>query len=61
MFTRREFLTQLGGGIGTLALAQLIAAEDPSSEFRLKAVGPLGGLHHPAKARRVIQLFMNGG
>ncbi|MEI7688355.1 MAG: DUF1501 domain-containing protein, partial [Planctomycetota bacterium] len=22
---------------------------------------PLGGLHHPAKVRRVIQLFMNGG
>ena len=51
MFTRREFLTQLGGGIGTLALAQLSLAEGWT----------IGGKHHPAKARRIIQLFMNGG
>ena len=51
MFTRREFLGRLGGGVGTLALAQLCMAEGWT----------LGGMHHPAKARRIIQLFMNGG
>ncbi|HTD86211.1 MAG TPA: DUF1501 domain-containing protein [Candidatus Binatia bacterium] len=51
MFTRREFLAQLGGGFGTLALAQFSLAEGWT----------LGGMHHPAKARRIIQLFMNGG
>jgi hypothetical protein len=57
--SRREMLTRAGGGFGALALAQLLAAEGlladpPRPEFN-------GGLHHPAKVRRVIQLFMNGG
>lgn len=59
MTTRREFLWQFGGGLGGVALAQLLAdtgalAGDPRPEFN-------GGLHHPAKVKRVIQLFMNGG
>ena len=41
--SRREFLSQLGGGLGTVALAHLLHAED-----------------HPAKAKRVVQLFMSG-
>src|SRR5690349_3052662 len=56
--TRREALRSLGGGFGGLALAHLLAtdaaAEGPRPELN-------GGLHHRAKARRVIQLFMNGG
>src|SRR4051812_32085178 len=55
---RRHFLSQLGGGFGALALSDILAraAEigKPRPEFN-------GGLHHPAKARRIIQLFMNGG
>ncbi len=52
---RRAFLRQLGGGFGSLALAQMLARD-------AGAGGVLGSdLHHPAKARRVIQLFMNGG
>src|SRR5947208_387824 len=55
---RREALLSLGGGFGSLVLAHLLAtdasADSPRPEFN-------GGLHHPAKARRVIQLFMNGG
>src|SRR5919201_1184215 len=61
MTTRREFLWRFGGGLGGVALAQLLAetgaladAPRPRPEFN-------GGLHHPAKVRRVIQLFMNGG
>jgi len=55
MFTRREFLSQLGGGFGSLALAQFCVSEGWATGL------PMGGLHHPAKARRIIQLFMNGG
>lgn len=58
-YTRREALWQLGGGLGGIALAQLLSeqhlcAEQPRSEFN-------GGLHHPAKVKRIVQLFMNGG
>lgn len=50
MQTRRQFLERLGGGLGTLALAQVFIRE-----------GWAAGLHHPPKAKRIIQLFMNGG
>ena len=61
--SRRNFLWQLGGGLGGVALSQLLgesrlladgAGAKTKSEFN-------GGLHHRAKAKRVIQLFMNGG
>jgi uncharacterized protein DUF1501 len=55
MYSRREFLGQLGGGFGSLALAQLFVTQGWATGL------PLGGLHHPAEARRIIQLFMNGG
>src|SRR5688572_27706317 len=53
---RRAFLSRLGGGFGALAISDLLARElgKGRPEFN-------GGLHHPAKVRRVIQLFMNGG
>jgi hypothetical protein len=60
---RREFLSRLGGGIGGAALAQLLGADrlladqsqiaDRKSSFLLP--------HHAPRAKRVIQLFMNGG
>jgi len=59
---RREFLWRYGGGLGGIALAhllgrsQLLAGSQPGPSPELN-----GGLHHRAKARRVIQLFMNGG
>jgi hypothetical protein len=53
---RRGFLRQVGGGFGAVALAHLLG------EQALAAGGILsGGLHHPPKVRRVVQLFMNGG
>src|SRR5919205_79198 len=58
LLSRRRAVFQLGGGFGGLALAHLLAtdatADGPRPDFN-------GGLHHPAKAKRVIQLFMNGG
>jgi hypothetical protein len=58
-FSRRELLWRLGGGLGGIALADLLArhgllADAPSADLN-------GGVHHRARARRVIQLFMNGG
>src|SRR3954469_14535470 len=41
---RRQFLFNFGGGLGGIALAQLMSGET----------------HFPAKARRVVQLFMSG-
>jgi len=56
--TRRDLLATAGGGFGAVALTHLFARADaPQPE----PSWPLGGLHHAAKARRVIQLFMNGG
>jgi len=58
--TRREFLWRFGGGLGGVALAHLLGTADEA-----RATNPNGalheGVHHRAKARRVIQLFMNGG
>src|SRR5436305_154350 len=42
--SRRDFLWQLGGGLGGIALAHLLNAEETK----------------PAKAKRVVQLFMSG-
>ena len=42
---RRNFLQKFGGGLGGLALADMLHAESGNV------------LHHPAKAKRVIYLF----
>ena len=51
--TRRDFLKQ--GSIGGLALASMLAREPLQG-----AVVPSSDLHHPPRAKRVIQLFMAG-
>jgi hypothetical protein len=56
---RRQWMLQAGAGFGGLALTHLLARDG--------AFGGVirpdwdGGLHHVPKARRVVQLFMNGG
>src|SRR5947207_1772766 len=55
---RRAFLRQTGGGFGSVALAALLAGDSPSA---LGANTSPVFLTHAPKARRVIQLFMNGG
>ncbi|WP_435006111.1 DUF1501 domain-containing protein [Tundrisphaera lichenicola] len=57
LLTRRE---ALGNGFGGLALAHLLAGELRAESPRPRA-DLNGGLHHKAKVRRVLQLFMNGG
>lgn len=58
-FSRRHFLWQSGGGLGGIALASLLgrdnllAQQSPRQDLN-------GGLHHRARAKRVVQLFMSG-
>ena len=75
--SRREFLWNAGGGLGGIALACLLdrdnalAAEATSGEHAASAPGSKDGNSQgaksatpwrtPARAKRVIQLFMNGG
>ena len=56
--SRRELLIQSGGSFGAAVLAHWLGHKSASAASTTKMNG---GLHHPAKARRVIQLFMNGG
>ncbi len=57
--SRREFLTRAGGGLGLLALADLLArGDEPVGSPNPLAPRPA---HFPAKAKSVIWLFMNGG
>ena len=60
---RRELLLQAGSGLGGVALAYLLGIESAQAEGRQFGKGRPewnGGLHHPAKAKRVVQLFMSG-
>ncbi len=61
--TRRDWLWNVGGGLGGIALAQMLGqgellaatgTDRPRADLN-------GGLHHRAKVRRVVQLFLNGG
>src|SRR5690242_5344054 len=62
--SRREVLFRIGGGFGTAALASVMSeagmlhAAPPAA-----AVNPLApkAPHFPARAKRLIFLFMNGG
>ncbi len=56
--TRRDFLWQSGGGLGGLALTHMLAGDLRAQESRPALHG---GLHHPARVKRIIQLFMTGG
>src|ERR1044072_3858471 len=62
--TRREALCRIGGGFGMMAFAGMIG----ESIVRAQTSGspdsskwPKGGVPHPARAKHVIFLFMNGG
>jgi len=65
LMTRREILRRSGMGMGALGLAQLLGqAGLLEAELRAaSAINPLAPRqpHFPAKAKRVIHLFMNGG
>ena len=60
--SRREFLWQFGGGLGGLALASMLDRERllAADADQPASGGSLEVLHHPPKAKRVIQLYMSG-
>ncbi|MCA9116993.1 MAG: DUF1501 domain-containing protein [Planctomycetaceae bacterium] len=55
MHSRRMFLQQSGSSFGALALAMML-----QEEARASTAGAVQVLHHPPKAKRVVQLFMGG-
>ena len=56
--SRRDFFSNIANGLHGAALASLLGAEArAAATFDLKPKKP----HFPAKAKSVIQLFMNGG
>jgi len=60
--TRRHFFNQCGIGVGSIALANLIAEASQASDSDVSS-NPLAPkpTHFPARAKRVIYLFMAGG
>ena len=48
LLSRRKFLWHAGGGLGGIALAHMLGTDDGRKP------------HHPARAKRVVQLFMSG-
>ena len=63
LFSRREFFSRLGMGAGAMALATLLSEQ--ASADAIAARQPYTLLpkqpHWPARAKRVIYLFQNGG
>jgi hypothetical protein len=66
-WSRRQWLARTGGGLGTLALAGMLAdqsigtaAEDAATGVE-RQLSKLGTPHFVPRAKRVIHLFMNGG
>src|ERR1044071_2844788 len=61
--SRRAFLARSSTGLGAIALASLLNGKlfgaDTKSLAKTSA-GILKELHHPAKAKRIIYLFMSG-
>jgi len=62
LFTKRDFLTKCGMGMGGLALGSLLG-KALGIETQTSDLHPLAPKNPPlpAKAKRVIHLFMNGG
>ena len=57
--TRRHFFRDCGVGVGTLALASMLARDGAAADAP-PARGAVPKLHHPARAKSIIFLFMAG-
>src|SRR5947208_8600607 len=63
LITRRWFLRQCGVGLGSVALASLLGAEEASAAAKnLAPANPINPKqpHYKGKAKRVIFIFMAG-
>lgn len=60
--SRRNWLRSAGAGFGSVALAAMLSQQARSAaQPNLASGGILSQPHFPAKAKRVVFLFMNGG
>lgn len=62
--SRRRFLNSIGNGFAGLAATWMLASNQTASAQSITnkhGQNLDGGLHHPARVKRVIQLFMTGG
>ncbi len=61
--TRRDFLARCGMGFGAMALGSVLGDSGAATARASGAIHTLGARapHFPAKAKRVIHIFMNGG
>ena len=61
--TRRHFFERCGVGLGSMALASLLGGPSARADARDRSQDPLAPRpgHRPARAKRVIYLFMAGG
>ena len=57
--TRRDLLARFATGVGGMALASLLARESAAAPIAGEAADPPP--HHPPRASRVIQIFLQGG
>ncbi len=57
--SRREFLWNMGGGLGGIALASMLGQEGLLAASQ-GAVPAGRGLHHAPRAKRIVQLYMSG-
>lgn len=58
--SRREMLRRCGAGFGSIGLCSASIASQAIAGSSNQAMNAGDGLHHPARAKRVIFLFMNG-
>lgn len=59
LLSRRNLLGQFATGLGGMALAALVSRDAAAAPLPSEAVDPPP--HHPAKAKRAIQIFLQGG
>jgi hypothetical protein len=57
ILSRREMVQRMGGGLGAIGLLPFLDADAANAA----AISRAAGVHPLPRARRVIQLFMNGG
>src|SRR5437899_4246163 len=60
LIDRREFLWRFGGGLGGIAMVHLLGQQGLLADSGAPRPEWNGGLHHRARAKRVVQLFMSG-
>ena len=61
LIPRRHVLSNSSGTLASVALSWLLAHESSAATPGPTPAGAGSGLHFPAKAKRVVQIFCSGG